>query len=240
MPMEYKPRKKKQLKPKLGRKRGRPRKDEYIEIEVSPGEQVIQSTDELEAIKRNIDMLQKQLANLTGVEAAKVETIQDLDDTKVKRGNILSIDKRNNLEHDIKKYESMLRDKETSLGRAAGSGGGLAECFTNNRRIDKGLVYNKLARAKKALSDGTVGRISASDQQKLGRRKNEIERILKDTLPSLSDCNSSDNSKTDELAHYLIAHGKKYGRMEVELKNINKILEPENPMAGDLRYLWRK
>ena len=159
---------------------------------------------------------------------------------KIENETLLSSIQRKKWEERVRYYEKLLRERQTSLGRAIGSNGGITECFVKNDRLDQNELHKNLMHAKQVLNKGTIGKISTIDKNRLLQEKKRIEEILRNTLPSLSDSNSSDKAKTDELAHYYLEHQKKYGHLMRKLQNINRALEPDNPVAGNLRYLYKK
>lgn len=235
--MKYQARKNKAPRAKI--KKRRMKAPAVVEILLNDKE-LIRSKHELEQMRREKERLQNEL-NTLNEKSTEINAVSStIDINKIKTGNIITTQKRESLEREIREYESMLKNKETTLGTSSGNMGGSAECFVRNDKIDKSTVYQKMVRAKRMLSEGTHRKLSSADENKLNRRKKEIEDTLRPTYPSLSDCNSSDNAKTDEIAHYLLKHGEKYGAIIQELKNINKILDPSNPNAGRLTYLRKK
>lgn len=224
------------------RKRGRPRKfqgDEIISIGSKPKE--IKSQDEMEDLKKEMAGLKSQLASLIDVGEKKAEEkIVPIDMDKIEKGHILNANERDRIETKIAQLEHQLTHSETSLGREFGKYGGMTECFIKNDAIDKSVLYDRMMHAKYSLQVGTHGKLSDADKNKLFQMKKDIEKELHDTSISLSKQNSPDESIVNEAADYLTKHKKQYETLRVKLKNINKILMPENPNAGNLAYIYPK
>lgn len=233
--MEYVP-----SKPK--RKRGRPRKfqgDEVISLGGKPEENM--SQEDVVLMKKEIAELKTQLASLIDV-GEKKEEIKNvpIDMKKIETGNIMNINERERVEAKIERLRSQLENKETPIDRGYGKDGGMAECFVKNDCIDKRVIHDRLMHAHYTLQVGTHGNLSDNDKNKLYHIKTEIEKELRDTLPSLSKQNSEDEKVLNETAIYIAQHNTKYNHLRVKLKNINKILDSENPNAGSLMYLLAK
>ena len=223
------------------RKRGRPRKYQGDEIITIGGKTPNDKpNDEMELMKKELAEVKTQLASLIDVGEKKVEKVVPLDMKKIEEGNILNIDQRDRFETKIEQLEHQLNHKETAIGSGSGKHGGVAECFTKNDCMDKRVIYDRLMHAQYSLQVGTHGKISDSDKNKLFQDKKDIEKELMETSPSLSKQNSSDESVLNDTVAYLTKHKEVYEKMRVKLKNINKILDPNNPDAGSLTYLYQK
>lgn len=235
--MEYVP-----SKPKGKRKRGRPRKfqgDEVISIGGKPEENV--SRADMQLLQKEIAELKTQLSSLIDVGEKKAEIKNvPIDMKKIETGNIMNINERERVEAKIEGLRNQLENKETTIDRAYGKDSGMTECFIKNDCIDKRVIHDRLMHAYYTLQVGTHGNLSATDKNKLYRMKADIEKELKDTLPSLSKQNSADEKVLDETATYIARHNTQYNHLRVKLKNINKILDSENPNAGSLMYLLAK
>ena len=221
---------------KPNKKRGRPKKSQDYEATLGDSKE----TDlmrERDAYKKQLDEMRSRLDRLEGAPT-KEEEFTPLNMKKIETSSILSASHRNQLVHEIKQYERMLKEKETLINASRAASGGETSCFIRNDRTDRRIIYGKLIKAKRAIDYGTHGKLSEPDRKKLITEKKRLENILGGTFPSHNECN--DPKKADRLAGYLYKHNKTFGKEIKKLQNINKILDPDNPSAGDLKYLYKK
>ena len=223
------------------RKRGRPKGSKNKakkDFEKVYGEdKYLAIMKQMDSYKAELADMKTKLARVSGEKAEAEEKVVPLNEKLLENGNILNPAERATLERKVKEYESMLRTKETLMNRFYGKHG-YTEVFSKNEATDKRVILSRLIKAKITLDKGSHGRVSSSDRKKLVLERKKLERILKDTLPSMNACN--DPKKADDLSRYLAEHQKKYGRLMAKLQNINKVLEPDNPNGGSLKYLWRE
>lgn len=234
MAQEYIPQKRKRGRPRTRKYQG----DEIIKFGGKPPVDI--PNDEMELLKKEVAELKTQLASMIKVDEKQVEKVVPIDTKKIEEGNILNINQRDRIETKIAQLEHQLDHAETPIGSASGKHGGVAECFMKNDVMDKRVIYDRLMHARYSLQVGTHGKLSDSDKNKLFQDKKDIEKELMETSPSLSKQNSSNESVVNETAAYLTKHKEVYEKMRVKLKNINKILDPENPEAGSLTYLYQE
>lgn len=231
------------MKPR--RRRGRPKgsknKKKDIEIIIGEERQELMTNETMVAMQQQIAELQSQLAQLNGKQVQNEERptgevrVENLNNV-----NILTTDKKERLELEIRRCKARMEQTETNIASVEGDQGGAGSAFSKNKHSNKQALLQRIHKAKVAIAHASACKLSPRDKNKLLAEKSRLEKILSDTLPSLSDCNSKDASKTNEISQYLYQHRQKYSREMQRLQNINKLLDPDNPNSGSLRYLWRK
>ena len=99
----------------------------------------------------------------------------------------------------------------------------------------------RIAEIEKIIERCTPPSISPSDKNILARRMREIENIIREHRPLTQNQlhNPTDVEGTKENGLKLYNKLQITQPLERELKNIRKILLPDDPMAGDLSYLNR-
>lgn len=225
----------------IAKKRGRPKgsknkvKDEVIDIRFNEKQNL---ESQVETLRKKVEELTAQLTKTDSVLTKKEEECTPLDLQKLKSGVLLNTNQREKLQREVKGYErilSMSEEKLNNLGKYGNSG-----VYNRYDILDRSEVMMKMQKAKKSLEGGTIGRLSAKDINILNARKKELESEIRRVMPSLSDRNSSDDHKTNEIANWLVENKSKIDSMQFELQNIRKALNQDNPDAGNLTGIYKK
>ena len=111
----------------------------------------------------------------------------------------------------------------------------------NDRIVDKSDVARRMGRIHAALMDSTPTVLSENERDRLYRRKKELEQKLKPMRVSQDDqWNTRDSYTFSDTVNKIVDYQRYNSRYEVELRNINRLLEPDNPLSGNLGYLDRE
>ena len=231
------------MKPR--RRRGRPKgsKNKQKNIEITLGEkgQRLTTKEDMDIMRQQIAELTQKLSLFTGKQVQDEEKpIGEVRVENLNNVNILTTERKERLEQEIRKCQARLNSSESRIAEVEGRQGGEGSAFIKNKETNTQALMQRMNRARASIAHSGACKLSPRDKNRLLVEKERLEKILHDTLPSLSDCNSKDAAKTNELSHYLYNHRKKYSKEMQRLQNINKLLDPDNPNSGSLRYLWRK
>jgi hypothetical protein len=108
----------------------------------------------------------------------------------------------------------------------------------NDMVEDREEVKKDKLKAQRILAQGKQPELSERDVVGLKKRKEELDTYLKQRMSAVGDeWDRTDPYEFNKTILNKVKYEEECGTMETELKNINKILNPEDPMAGNLGYL---
>ena len=106
---------------------------------------------------------------------------------------------------------------------------------------DREAVKIEKIKSQRILAACQQPNINERDRDKLKDRKEEIEVYLKKRLSAIGDeWERKDTYEFNKTVLNRVKYEEDCGTMELELKNINKILSPEDKQAGNLGYLYSR
>jgi len=220
------------------RRRGRPRKAAYFSptAEVKPDTATI-DTDKLAEVSAKIAALETEKAELQ----KKLERIEQADKTitseQLVARNILTQDEKAKVEKQLRYCDLMLQGQNEVMSSAEG----VSVVSRSDLIQDKDQLKRQKMKAEYILKAGATPELNAREETRLAARKKELEGIIRDRRSSIGD--EWDNRDSYEF-HRTVKNKVRYMEectvLEMELKNINRILNPEDSDAGNLGYLSPK
>ena len=224
------------------RRRGRPRKSENFEMvtgSVNKQESTLSQEAYLE-LQQKLECLESEKKALQKVVEQNDMKDRKLDSATLQRINVASLEDVDKLE---KKIEQCKR--ELSGTRETMAGGDIASGLTVENRYDKledkVAIKIKMLKAQKLLNASKPVDLSDKDKDTLKQRKQELDSTLTDRKSTIGDeWNTKDRYEFARTVQRLSKYNEECARLENELKNINKLLNPNDPMAANLGYLNKK
>jgi len=223
------------------RRRGRPRKASPV-VNVTVG-----GTPEVETgvDAKKVSAIEARVAQL---EAEKGQLLKELErrDMQEKGISTEALQTRSiGSKEDILKLEQKIATCERELkgGNPVIPGGnivpGKLTVTQQNLSADgKQEALMGMLKAKRGLARMVPPKVTDKEKNVLLERKRELEKVLRDRRRLMGDFwdvkNGYEFARTVDL---LAAYNSECGKMVQELKNINRILEPDNRHAGNLGYL---
>ena len=139
----------------------------------------------------------------------------------------LAVSDRESLEQEIERDETQLKNPDgLAIGRNLAGAGKMKQNILRKREI--------LQRDEDLVATGR-------SKDKLWARAKEIERILKQHIPSRSEMwRKTGTAASDEAIRKNVFFQTKYGALLKELQDIRRRLEPADPGAGSMEYLRPK
>jgi hypothetical protein len=195
-----------------------------------------------------VKQLERQVKKL---ESEKKEYVKQLEQIEFKKSglspedlskiNILTTNKTVELRNRIKECDRVLKgqSEEEASGKYKGESG-----YKITTRYDL-FQEQKAAQQQKnnlerTLASSSTRNLSANEKDYLSRRKKELEEILRKRTAAVGDeWKREDSYEFNKTVHNLVKFGEDCDGLIKELKNINKLLDPENPNAGDVGYLYK-
>lgn len=139
----------------------------------------------------------------------------------------LAVADREALEQEIERDEMQLKNPDQlAIGRNLAGAGRMKQSILRKREI--------LQRDENLVATGRA-------KDKLWSRAKEIERILRQHMPSRSEMwRKTGTAASDEAIRKNMHFQKTYGPLLKELQDIRRRLEPQDPGAGSMEYLRPK
>jgi len=106
---------------------------------------------------------------------------------------------------------------------------------------DRESIKIEKIKAQKALALCQAPSINERDRDNLRKRKEELDNYLKQRMAAIGDEWDRQNSyEFNRTVLNRLAYDEECSTLETELKNINRILEPNNPHSDNLGYISPK
>ena len=226
----------------LPRRRGRPRKI------TAPLEMIVGGEKQQETLSEgNYLELQKKLEVLENEKKQLQKELEDkslegkgLDSESLQRRSIAT-------KGDVAKLQQKIETckRELSGNREVMEGGNIAAGLTVENRydklVDKDAIKIKMLRTQRQLAAAKQIDLTAVEKDRLLERKRELDNNLGKRQSEIGDeWNTKDGYEFAKTVHRLSKYNEECSRLEQELKNINKILNPDDPFAGNLGYLKKR
>jgi hypothetical protein len=160
-----------------------------------------------------------------------------LNQDALQKAVILSPKEIEKINREIKENTSILNGNETVL--ESGKAYVVKDSLSN--KLDKAPIMSSLKRLHRALATGTPQKLSAIERDRLVNRKAELEKYLSERQKALGHgWDNRDNVEFARTVNNLVKYREECEKYSRELKNINNILEYDNPDVGSLTYLESK
>ena len=221
------------------RRRGRPRKTDLVIKPTVRNDEIGQAldVDKAKEIADKVSRLEQEKKELQKKLDAIELANKGLTPERLSQKTILSADDKKRLEQKIHYCNLMLQGHNEVLS----SGNGISVESRGDLITDKDLLRSQKVKAEFALKAGLTPEINSSDESRLYTRKKELEDVIRDRRASIGDeWDNRDQYEFSRTVQNKMRYMEECTKLELELKNINKILEPENSNAGNLGYLSPK
>ena len=204
------------------------------QTEVKDGDRLKELERELKFARDEKQALLKQLEDIEyakkGISKEKLETIQ-----------VLSKKGREEIIKRIEEYDKILAGKVDVLGSTRYKGEkacSLTERFDLFQ--DKETISRQKARLMNVLNSDGGRDLTSKERDYLTREKLELEAYLKKRIASVGDEWDTGHAREfNTTVNNLVKFNEDCTRMTTRLRNINKILEPDNNNADRIDYLYK-
>jgi len=220
------------------RRRGRPRKtDLVVKPSVTIDNTPAVSVDKMAIAEQKIQELEAQKKEL----AAKLEAIElankGLTPERLASKTILNDSEKNVLQQKVRYCDLMLKGQNDVLS----AGNGISVESRADLITDREQIVSQKRKAEFALKAGMTPEVDAQDAERLYRRKKELENVLRERRAGIGDeWDTRDQYEFAKTVQNKVRYIEECTNMELELRNINKILNPGDSNAGSLGYLSPK
>jgi hypothetical protein len=218
------------------RPRGRPRKVITTMLTSSDAPQITDS-GMLDFMKTKVQQLEEELAKTNRELALKKD---DSMQRSLQFNKLLSSDEMESMQQRRQQLMSELSNDTVVLQRLAGRSQIYAKTGSTE---DKIRILEELKKVDITLQKNGIPEVDAKTKDKMVVRRKELEAIIREAYPPKSVCTRNykdpnfDSGRFNDAVHQIVKAEQTIGHLVREWQNICKILEPQNPQAGNVERI---